>query len=367
MEQLITNFTVSARFHESVQLFIFILLAIIFVLLLMLWVIHINIGIRSRKKKRLVINIGKAIKSASSQRAKDESLKNFIKNNKNIFTRRGLATLSEVLTYMNTKDRKKLRDLLIKTDCAEHLAKQLKTDNEDYMAEIVRLAVELNLVDLIDEIKHVMVAHKDNINVQYEAFLALSKLGSYDSIVNICATDDFSITLTFRSLLEIISAYSGDKTVLYKALLKSSDAYVVRICVKLIGSEKRKNLAPDIEEFLDSDKISLKMDTMRALSALRYRKSLDKFAMMMKSDSWEVRSIAVKALATIDAETYVDELILALQDPEWQVRYNAGSALSKLKDREDEIYDKIVESGDKFAKEMYESFKQMANIGRANA
>jgi hypothetical protein len=203
----------------------------------------------------------------------------------------------------------------------------------------------------------------DNINVQYEAFLALAKLGSYKNIINICTNKKFTISLTFRSLQEIISAYTGDKSELYKALLVSKDAYIVRICVRLIGNERLRALAPDIEGFLDSDNINLLIDTMRALSVLQYKPVIDKLAALMRHKAWEVRAVAVNAVAAIDREDYIDALVTALQDSEWQVRFNAGAALSKVKDT-NLIREKIVATGDKFAMDMYENFAQLASIGR---
>jgi len=361
-------FTVSENFYESVQIFVFILLTIICLLMAILMVIHISANSRIKKKMRLKKNIGRAIKHAMSASGADKdaamSTTDLITKNK-IFNRRGLATLSEALDVMDSKNRKKLRDILLKMDCGKYLAEQLQSDNEDYLAEIIRLAAELNLTGLVSEIERVMLQFPENINVQYEAFLTLSRLGSYDNIVDVCTKKDFAIGLTFRSIQEIISSYSGEKSSLYKALLTSKDAYVVRICVKLIGVDNIKELAPDIEGFLDSDNINLLIDTMRAFSNLRYKPVLEKMVALMKHDAWEVRSVAVIAVAAIDAQAHVDDLVTALQDREWQVRYNAGAALSKLKNL-DEIREKVVASGDRFAMDMFVNFTEMANIGRAS-
>jgi len=356
-------YTVSANFYESVQIFMFILLTIICLLMAILMIIHVNSGNRIKKKLRLKRNIAKAIKEAMSSEATKESINSLISKNK-IFSRRGLATLSEVLDVMDSKNQKKLREILLKMNCGQHLADQLKTDNEDFLAEIIRLAAELNLVELVDDIERVMILHMENINVQYEAFFALSKLGSFKNIISVCTNKNFTISLTFRSLQEIISSYTGDKSELYKALLVCKDAYVVRICVRLIGNERLKDLAINIEDFLDSDNINLLIDTMRALSILRYKPVTDKLVKLMKHQAWEVRSVAVNAVAAIDAKEHIDDLVLALQDSEWQVRFNAGAALSMIKDS-GTIREKVIASGDRFAMDMYENFAQLASIGRA--
>ena len=356
-------YTVSSAFYESVQIFMLILLAIICLLMVILVAIHLHARSRVKSKLRLKRNIAKTVKEAMSSKSTEQSINSLITKSK-IFSRRGLATISEVLDAMDEENQKKLRDILIKMKCGKYLAEQLKSDNEDFLAEIIRLAAELNLVELVDDIERVMVLHAENINVQYEAFLALSKLGSYDSIVNICIKKDFPISLTFRSLQEVISAYSGDKSALYKALLKSNDAYVVRVCVRLIGNEKIKEHAPSIEGFLDEDNINLLIDTMRALSNIQYKPVMDKLAGLMKHERWEVRSAAVNAVAAMDTHANVDNLVLALQDSEWQVRFNAGVVLGKVEDS-GIIRDKVAASGDKFAMDMFESFVQLANIGRA--
>jgi hypothetical protein len=287
-----------------------------------------------------------------------------MESRKFMFSRRGLAALSEVLGSMDGKSIKKLRAILLSISFDQHLSKMLSSDNEDYLAEIIRLVGNLKLSGLDKEVVNVMMLHKDNVNVQHEAFLTLSRLGSYDNIVEICMNKEYNLKLTFRSLIEIMSSYSADKHELCKALLSARDNYIVRTSVKLIGSERITALAPEIEGFLESDNINLVLDTIRALSQLRYKAITEKMIKLLSHEAWEVRSVAVGALASINVDDYIDHFITALCDKEWQVRYNAGSALSKIRNS-DFIAKKVIATNDKYAMDMLQYFTQIGSMGRA--
>jgi len=352
-------FMTSSGNSSTVQILILILFAFILILSLGLLWLHINAIRRIQNQNRLKKKIEAAAKKALS--AKSNNLAEQLLPSKEIFTRRGLAALATVYDSMNSKNKEKLKEILLNMGLSDYLAKQLDSDNEDYLLEIIHLAGEMNLRELSDNITQTMIENKGNINEQYEAFLALARFGSYDNINKICMDKNYVQVLSFRSLQEIMNAYTGDKPKLYKALLKSPDAYIVRVCIKAIGLKKIKELAPDIAVFLDSENMNLIIEAMRSLSALSYMPAIEKITTLLKHDRWEVRGVAVQALAALDLEGNVDNFISALQDSEWQVRFNASAALRKIKD--DSITEKVLATGDKYALDMLKYMIDFGQIG----
>ena len=320
---------------------------------------HFNAIHKKQNQRRLKKKIETAAQKAISAKSHEEAEQ--LLQSKEIFTRRGLAALADVVDSMNSKNKEKLKEILLKMNLSSYLAEQLDSNNEDYLLEIIHLAGEMDLCELADSITKIMYENKRNINEQYEAFLALARFGSYDNIVKIGLDKDFEQVLSFRSLQEIIGAYTGDKTTLYKALLVSPDAYIVRICIKFIGTEKIKSLAPDIESFLDNENINLVIEAMRTFSELSYNAVENKITSLLKHERWEVRSVAVNVLASLDLKGNTDQFILALQDSEWQVRFNAGTALLKINDKT--IRKKVITTGDKYALDMLEYMINLGEIG----
>lgn len=353
----------SASFGSMVRVFIMVLLAFVVVLLLILIRTYASTVHSEKMRKRLTRSIKEATQKAMS--AKSDKQAHEILSSKEIFTRAGLAVLGDVFAEMDKKDKNKLKTVLLQLDIEKNLAAQLKSDNEDYLIELIHLTCDLELTSLADAVANAMVTHYDNTDVQYEAFMTLSIFGSYDKIIDICKNKDFVLTLSFRSLQEIIGAYTGNKPALFKALLGSADAYINRVCIKEIGSNGIKELAGEVVPFMDSENINLIMDAVRTLSALKYTDAVEKIRTFLEHERWEVRCVAVTSLAEIEVKSHIDDFVKALQDSEWQVRYNAGSVLSAVPDDEGEIIKKVAATGDNFAIEMMNYMKSLAQLGRA--
>lgn len=316
-----------------------------------------------RKRDVLKTSILDAVVRANEAKSAKEKAEVAIPGGKALFDRRGIAILSQVFDSLNEEGRATLRNILFNMDASEHISKQLDSDNEDYLIEIIRLVGDLDLVGLDARISSIMYSHKDNVELQYQGFLALSKLGSRDKIVRISMDEGFVQSLSFRSLQQAVKAYSGDKPELYSALLASPDPYIIRICIKRIGVEHVEALAPAVAPFLDNDNFNLVIDAARTLGMLKYLPAAPKIVPLLSDERWEVRAISVTALAGIDCVGYEDDLILALQDREWQVRYNTAQALKDSPNLAD-IIQKVTGTGDKYALEMLEYMTETKQIWR---
>ena len=356
------SFTISPRFYLLVQMFALILSAAVILLFILLISYHINVSSKVKQRKQMKEHIEKAAAKAAVASTQDlaESELPLLEE---LFSYKGIGVLAEVLYSMEDEHKEALIEILTKMNAAEFLRRQLRTGNEDYLVDVLSMVGDLKLIELDKEISNIILNKRDNLDVQFEAFLTLSRLGSRDNIVRICMDKRFVQQLTFRSLQEIISAFAGDKRSLYSKLLSAPDAYITRICIKQIGIEEITALAPDVARFLSNKNFNVVIDAAKALGSLRYKPTTEKVLALLQHERWEVRNAAVSAAATIDVNSYQDLLITALQDREWFVRYNAGIALSHIEDIT-EIHEKVLATKDRFAIEMLEYMTQMAEIRR---
>jgi hypothetical protein len=79
--------------------------------------------------------------------------------------------------------------------------------SSDLMFEIlvIRMAGILRLRYFEDQIMPLMEANKGNLDLLYVGFLSLAMMGNRDSIVGLCAKQDYSKALSYRCLKEIFS------------------------------------------------------------------------------------------------------------------------------------------------------------------
>lgn len=318
---------------------------------------------KNRKKDSLKIKILDAVYKANTAKTQQELDAVTLQNARLSFDRQGIAVLSQVYESLNAQGRETLRGILMRSNAVKQLEKQLESENEDYLVEIIRLVGDLQLLELDKKVATLIYLHRDNIDLQFQGFLALSRMGSRDNIVNICMDREFAQSLSFRSLQQVVQAYAGDKVELYARLFVSPDPYIVRICVKRVGVEHITELADEVLPFLDSDNFNLVIDAARTLGLLKYAPAAEKIAPLLIDRRWEVRSVAATALGSIDCDTYEKDLVRALQDREWQVRYNAAAVL-KDSANIDQVRQDVVATGDRYALEMLEFMTQTNQIWR---
>lgn len=352
-----------ARFTAAANSFAIILGCGIVLMLLLVFGYYITDASKTRKKDELKAAILDAVVRASEAKTPEEAEKVRIAKGRALFDRQGIAMLAQVFDSLNDDGREVLRGILFRMKAAKYINAQMDSTNEDYIVEIIRMIGDLDLVGLDSRIVALMYSYKNNVELQYQGFLALSRLGSRDYIIRICMDKNFVQTLSFRSLQQVLQVYSGDRPDLYAALISSPDPYIIRICIKRIGAEKVESLAPRVVEFLTSKNLNLVIDAVRTLGQLQYQPAAKKLVPLLEDARWEVRSMAVTAIAAIDRDSYESELIKALQDREWQVRYNAASALKDFANMDD-IRQKVQQTGDRYALEMLEYMAQANEIWR---
>lgn len=349
------------RFDQAVRAFAGVLLFGLFVLLVLILGYQVVVDARQRKRNLLRQRVRESVGKVLASRNPDMVYQITIPDYQSLFDRRGLGVLLRVFEEMNEESRDVLRKMLMRIGYGNYVHKQLSSEDEDFLTQLVRMVAELHLQDLSGKVSDLLYQYPHNTDLQYHCFLALSRLGATEEMAAVFMDLDFSHALSFRSLEQIMVAFQGSKKDLYAHLLYAPDPYVVRICIKRIGAERYEDLAPECMRWLNNPVMNLQMDAIRTLGQLRYRPAAGQIAAALQSPHWEVRGVAVTALAAIDLADCEDLMIAALQDSEWQVRYNAGTALRGCASLE-ELVHKVQATQDKFALEMLEYMMQTAEI-----
>lgn len=245
----------------------------------------------------------------------------------------------------------KIKKFLESIAYSEYL-KTMFVKNVDYRIIAMDIAAYFKWNELSEYI-YKSVEDLSDIEIQYHGFYALSLMGEGEKIVSLFDKKCDNLRLSYRSLLEILTHYCGDKSVLYHQLLQSKDEYIVRICLKQIGKEKRIEFKDDIERYLDSQSFELQLDAIRTCGLLENRHSVEKIITFLDDSRWQIRAIAIEAISRIGFDGYEDILIHMLKDKEWQVRYNCAKYLTRQKNNK-EILEKVRKLKDRYALDMME-------------
>ncbi|NLW79316.1 MAG: HEAT repeat domain-containing protein [Ruminococcaceae bacterium] len=348
-------------FAYIIAFLIFILVCFVVVLIY----IRVSAAIRDNFKYKLKQQIYYALSQATDRPGGKAAIS--IPGGEKVFGRDRLFILAEVFDEIDDQYKPALRGIVLKMGFREYINKQFGTNDMEYLILIIRMIGDLELVGMDSRVASLMYTHRGDINLQYQAYLTLAILGSQDHIVHICMDENYVQTLSFRSLQEVLKAYTGDKEELYDILLASPDPFVVRICIKRIGAEGVARLADKVFPYLGNGNFNIVIDAARTLGQLKYQPAAEKLVALLKNDRWEVRSIAVSALAAIDPADYEAPIAEALRDKEWQVRYNAALALSRSPNM-DALLEKVKATGDRYAYEALEYVAQANNIfGKAGS
>lgn len=283
------------------------------------------------------------------------------KAKKKIETAQGLIVVSKLLSNENIRNNYDITSFIKSDDYAKFLFTKLNGKNKDEQILAIKIIANLKLYMFKSNIKDILLNQNDT-DVEYHGMITLSLLGAYEELTLLLKGGNFKSTLSYRSLLEILKAYTSDKEKLFKELLSSKDTYIVRVCIKEIGLENMSSLAPYLVNNLCVADTNILMDTTRSLGQLKYKLAGEKILPLLNHDKWELRGIAVNALASIDINKYYPYIENALHDKEWQVRYNCAKALSSL-NNSDEIFIRIKKSNDKYATEILAYMIEMRKGG----
>lgn len=228
------------------------------------------------------------------------------------------------------------------------LLKRLSTRNTHEQALACRRIGDLRISSMEDDVAK-LLSSKSN-DVFYHALLALAKLGDTDRLIRILTTNSDHIRLSFRVVIEIITAFTGSKEELFKNTIEHSDEYIKGILIKASAEYQYEDLSEYYVKYLSSDNKNLRIACIRALSELENPAYEQEVIGMLADPDWEVRAAAAKSLEKIGTSHSFEALGETISDSEWWVRHNAASSLVSIPGGKEFAY-KMIDSKDRFARE----------------
>ncbi len=325
--------------------------SVILYFFLVLVVIHVASTLKEKREQRIINGIQRAVKGPQQALPARKALKQA--GLRSPFSFYGLTLLEAAMQRFSSEDIQRLRDWMLEAGLLKKASRTLKRHNQHHQMLLLKLLGDLGVNHFNSLIPGLMARHPKNLDFAYQGLLTLAQTGDAQRMAQLLLSSRTVPPLSFRSLQEILKAYSGPKQQLYEKLLRSEDALVRRLCVKRAGQEGLKKLAPSIMPMMDSGNFNMVLDAARTLGLLKYEKAGPRIEKLLAHQRWEVRSIGVEALSAIDVEKYKPALLRLIHDREWQVRSKAARALSHVRDTQ-AVLSAVTASGDRYALEILE-------------
>ncbi|MGH4139629.1 HEAT repeat domain-containing protein [Clostridium sp.] len=201
-------------------------------------------------------------------------------------------------------------------------------------------------------------SYNDN-DVKYNVLLALAKLGDINGIVAITKNSD-KVNISYRAVIEIISAFNGSKDDLFVKTLPYADDYIKGILIKAAADYKIEVLRYYYLKYLQYDDKNIKIACIRALCSLKDSDNEIHIINMLEDVDWEVRAAAAKGLENIGTSNSFIALAKTTGDSEWWVRHNAACTLILLQGGVN-YASGIIHGEDKYASEAVASALETLN------
>jgi HEAT repeat protein len=166
---------------------------------------------------------------------------------------------------------------------------------------------------------------------------------------------------TIASILEVLSNFRSGKILPFaEENITHEDAEIRAKALKVIG-----NIAAEISDF-DGGKIVpmlndpvwfVKLQAVKALGSLRYKKAADLLGDLLLDDNWQIRNVAVMALIKID-ETATDVLLKTLGTTD--DKYAKERICEEI--GKTDLVDRLIDNLHSNDKEVYEQSKKILEI-----
>ncbi len=246
----------------------------------------------------------------------------------------------------------------------EYIRKVFDGTDEEATALAVKLIGALKLKKYTLDVVTQIYCCRTTVQMQHVGMLALCQIGAERDIVALCRDHTIASLLSFRTLEEIFSVYSGNlKKLCRKLITTASDPYLRRTCIKTIGEQQFEDLGELVLPHLIQGHINTRIDAARTLGQLKYEPALQYLTENASDPRWEMRAVVATALGRFGAEQHIDTLLLLLCDKEWWVRYRAAEVLARVSNTA-LILGRVEETGDKFAGEMMRFALDQATLKR---
>ncbi len=280
---------------------------------------------------------------------------------------RGLIVIAETAGELSGAALEKLRKEAAGEWYGAYLREVLDGVDEEEMALVIRLIGALKLKSYTADVVTQIYCCRTTAQMQHVGMLTLCMLGAERDIIALCRDHTIASLLSFRTLEEIFSIYTGDlKKLCRKLITTASDPYIRRTCIKTIGEKRYEDLGDLILPHLLNGHINTRIDAARALGQIRFAEALAPIAANAEDPRWEMRAVVATALGSFGAEENMETLIKLLCDKEWWVRYRAAESLAQIGDTEKLL--RLVDcTHDRFAGEMMRFALDQAALRRGEA
>ena len=269
-----------------------------------------------------------------------------------ICTTRGLIVMAETAEELGGPAFDKLQREAGGEWYGTYLKKLLDGVDEEAIALVVKLVGSLQLKNYTPDVVTQIYCCRTTAQMQHVGMLTLCMLGAERDIVALCRDHTIASLLSFRTLEEIFSVYTGDlKRLCRKLITSASDPYIRRTCIKAIGEQKYDDLGDLVLPHLIHGHINTRIDAARTLGQIRYDAAYPHLISGAQDLRWEMRAVVATALGAFGAEESEETLIKLLCDREWWVRYRAAESLTQSANPQ-ALMERVEQTGDKYAAEM---------------
>ena len=343
---------------------------------LMLLLLHLTRAVDNRKVQKMREQLLCLISSAAaSKRIKNRIYEmvdpkgavDALAEIRGIRSTRGLIVMTETAEELSGAALEKLQQEAGGEWYGEYLRKLLDGVDEEAMALVVKLIGALRLQNYTPDVVTQIYCCRTTAQMQHIGMLTLCMLGAERDIIALCRDHTIASLLSFRTLEEIFSIYSGDlKRLSRKLITTASDPYIRRTCIKAIGEQRFEDLGDLVLPHLIHGHINTRIDAARTLGQLHFEAAYPYITASATDPRWEMRAVVATALGGFDLEANQETLIKLLCDREWWVRYRAAESLAQSANKE-RLLQRVEETGDRFAGEMMRFALDQAALRRGEA
>ncbi len=349
--------------------------------LILLALLHVTRAVDNRRVQKLREQLlclisgaeeAKRIKNHIYEMVNPEGKLDQLSDIRGIRSTRGLIVMAETAEELSGAALQKLQfDKLQQEAGGEwygaYLRKLLDGVDEEARSLVVKLIGALQLKQYTPDVVTQIYCCRTTTQMQHIGMLTLCMLGAERDIIALCRDHTIASLLSFRTLEEIFSVYSGDlKKLCRKLITSASDPYIRRTCIKTIGEKGYDDLGELVLPHLSQGHINTRIDSARTLGQIRCEAAYPQLLASATDPRWEMRAVVATALSSFDKQENVETLLKLLCDREWWVRYRAAESLAKVADVKS-ILTLAEKTGDKFALEMMRFALDQAALLRGEA
>ena len=329
--------------------------------LILLVLLHITRAVDNRRVQKLREQLlclisgaaeAKRMKNHIYEMVNPEGKLDQLSDIRGIRSARGLIVMAETAEELSGAALEKLQKEAGGEWYGVYLRKLLDGVDEEATALVVKLIGALRLKSYTPDVVTQIYCCRTTMQMQHVGMLTLCMLGSERDIVALCRDHTIASLLSFRTLEEIFSVYTGDlKKLCRKLITSASDPYIRRTCIKAIGEQGYDDLGDLVLPHLTQGHINTRIDSARTLGLIRCESAIPQLIASASDPRWEMRAVVATALGAFNEQDNEATLIKLLCDREWWVRYRAAESLTKAPDTK-ALLTRVEKTGDKFAVEM---------------